>query len=184
MKPIIQIILFCLMLSGQVIAQEVSFKKHYINHTEFGGLFGRVKFNNEYNGNQEMVDSKLSATIQMYNGVQLSNRLSTGVTVGMDWYKTALINPISVGARYDLTKGKAARLYATADVGYGFAWFHDDSEGYNTKGGLMINPGFGIRYGKPGGAAFTIGVTYKRQEVSVTKPPMSNQTERFEERVY
>lgn len=184
MKPIIQLILFYLVISGQVIAQEVSFKKHYINHTEFGGLFGRVKFKNEYNSNQEQVDSKLSLTIQTYNGIQLSNRLSTGVMVGMDWYKTALINPIAVGARYDLTKGKAARLYATADVGYGFAWFHDDSEGYNTKGGLMINPGFGIKYGKPGGAAFTIGVTYKRQEVSVTKPPMSNQTERSEERVY
>lgn len=184
MKPTILILLFFLVTGSQVIAQEKTFKKVYVNHTEFGGLFGRIKYGGTSNWDSEVVENKLSLTMQMFNGVQLSNRLSAGATVAVDWYKTALINPIAAGARYDLVVDKSARLYATVDAGYGFAWLHDDLTGYETKGGLMLNPGFGMKYGKPGKAAFTIALTYKRQEVNVSKPAFSDQTERFEERVY
>jgi hypothetical protein len=184
MKQIIAIYI-CLMLGiGTVVAQDTTeFRKKYVNHTEFGGIFGRVKYGGG-NGSAEAIERKLNVTAQMYQGVQLTKALSTGVTIGMDWYNTALINPIAVGARYDITRGKNARLYATADAGYGFAWFHDDPQDFETKGGLMVNPGIGIRYGKPGGSAFTIGLSWKRQEVDVTKPPLWAQTERREERVY
>lgn len=184
MKSAILILVFFLIAASQVMAQEKRFKKVYVNHTEVGGLFGRIKYGGTSNWDTEVTDTKLSLTMQMFNGVQLSNRLYAGATVAVDWYKTALINPIAAGARYDLVGDKSARLYATADVGYGFAWLHDDLTGYETKGGLMLNPGFGMKYGKPGKSAFTIALTYKRQEVNVSKPPLNGQTERFEERVY
>ncbi|WP_138482530.1 hypothetical protein [Dyadobacter bucti] len=159
-------------------------RKFYVNQTEFGILAGRVKYPNLYNGNQEQVDNKFSLTVQTFNGIQIDERFATGITVGMDWYKAALLNPVAVGFRYNLTKKSPVKLFATADVGYGFTWFHDDSEGFDTKGGLMINPGLGLKYGRKNGAAFTIAMTYKRQEARVNKPVLWDQTERSEERIY
>ncbi|MCE7042130.1 hypothetical protein [Dyadobacter sp. CY312] len=181
MRALILVLIY--VLAGNiVVAQEEPFKRRYVNHTELGGLFGRVKYN--LGGTTNVVESKNSLTAQMFNGMQLNNRLSVGGTVGVDWYKTVLINPIAAGARFDLVGRKNARLYATGDVGYGFGWFQQDSDGFNTKGGWMINPGIGMRYGKPEGNAFTIGISYKRQEVHVDKPLQWEQTIRYEDRVY
>lgn len=181
MRALVLMLIYVLAVNT-VIAQKDPFKRRYVNHTEVGGLFGRVKYNLGYSEN--MVESKNSLTAQMFNGIQFSNRFSGGVTVGMDWYKTALINPVALGVRYDLAGRKNARLYASGDVGYGFGWFHQDSDRFNTKGGLMINPGVGMRYGKPGGNAFTIGLSYKRQDVHVDKPLQWGQTVRYEDRAY
>jgi hypothetical protein len=168
---------------GFATAQEGLFRRTYINHTELGGLFGRVKYR-PYQGSDEVVENRLSLTLQTFNGLQLNPRLAAGLTTGLDWYTAALITPIAAGVRYDLTGKRNARLFATADAGYGLAWFHDDSEGYQTRGGMMLNPGLGLRLGRPEGAAFTITLSYKRQEASVTKPPLWDQTERYETRVY
>jgi hypothetical protein len=183
MKRIIHRAGIMLLIATSVNAQKLPTGK-YVNHTEFGGLFGRVKYINSYNGNQEQVDNRLSLTIQMFNGVQLHRRLAVGATLGMDWYKAALLNPIAAGVRYDLTRKGNVKLFATADAGYAFAWFHDDPEGLNTKGGLMINPGLGLKIGKPGAVAVTLGLSYKRQEAQVEKAPLWDQRERYEDRVY
>lgn len=172
-----------LLLADSIRAQNSVVRK-YVNHTEFGGLFGRVKYPNTYNGNQEQVDNKLSMTAQTFNGVQINKRLATGLTVGMDWYKAALLNPIAAGLRYDLTRKGNVKVFGTLDAGYGFAWFHDDADGYDTRGGVMVNPGVGLRLAKDGGAGFTLAFTYKRQEAHVNKPPLWDQTERFEDRTY
>lgn len=163
------------------IAQEVKLKPRYTNHTEAGGLFGRVKYGNF---GSDVSESKQSLTIQTFNGFQLNPRLAAGITVGMDWYKAALVNPIAVGVRYDLTKGKSARLFGTLDAGYGFTWFHQDNDGYETRGGLMLNPGIGMRYGKIGGTNFTMVFSYKRQVADIDEPLLWNQVERHENRVY
>lgn len=175
-------LLICFLLSGTLHAQKISFKKKYVNHTEFGGLFGRVK--SSYGYMQNTVESKASITAQTFNGFQLNRRFSAGITAGIDWYKTALVNPFAAGIRYDMFKGKSARLFGTLDAGYGFTWFHQDSDGYKTKGGWMLNPGVGVKYGKPGGNAFTIVFSYKRQELHVDKPLWYEQQVRFEERIY
>ena len=181
MKIFIQL-LIVFVTAGTVMAQTEPFKRKYVNHTELGRLFGRVKYNN--GSGQNIVDSRTSFTAQMFNGMQINPRLSAGITVGMDWYKTALINPIAAGIRYNLTKKNNSGLFATADAGYGFGWFQQDSDGYNTKEGLMLNPGIGMKYGKPGGNAFTISVSYKRQNVKVDKPLQWEQIVRYEDRVY
>ncbi|WP_221389717.1 hypothetical protein [Dyadobacter sp. NIV53] len=181
MKVLILLLIIIVTIES-VTAQKEPFKIKYTNHTELGVLLGRAKFN--YGSQQNQVDSRTSLTAQTFNGIQINQRLSAGVTVGMDWYKTALINPIAAGIRFDLTKRTNSRLFASADAGYGFGWFHEDSDGYDTKGGLMLNPGVGMKYGKPGGNAFTITLSYKRQEVHADKPLQWEQTVRYEDRVY
>ena len=183
MRSAIFTIIGCWLIAGSLQAQNhVPLK--YTNHTEFGGLFGRVKYDFSGNPSDEYVENRLNLTLQTFNGVMLSNRLYAGVTVGVDWYKTALLTPISGGIRYDLTKKGNVRLFTTADVGYGFAWLQDDIEGYRTKGGLMLNPGLGLRMGKPGGSAVTFTMSYKRQEAHIDKFPLWDQVERSEDRVY
>ena len=168
-------------------AQETAFKKHYLNQTEVGIMMGRVKadpYAQQGGSGQEIVQNRNNLTLQMLNGIQYSPRLGLGVITGIDWYNSALINPIGAGLRYDLAGKKTTRLYASADAGYGFTWFHDDSEDYDTKGGLMLNPGLGLRIGKPDGAAFTLAFSYKHQEATVEKPPLWDQSSRVEDRNY
>ena len=179
----LQLLFVIILVAGSVNAQDEPFKRTYVNHTELGGLFGRVKYSDGYADNNK-VTSKASLTAQIFNGLQLNRRLAAGITVGIDWYKTALINPVAAGVRYDLTKNKNAILFASADAGYGFTWFHQDSDHYDTKGGWMLNPGIGMKYGKPGGNAFTITLSYKRQNVNVDKPLLWEQTVRYEDRIY
>lgn len=161
MKIVLSLLLIMLSV-GSISAQKVAFKKKFINHTEFGTLLGRVKHSE--GGSGEIVDSKVSMSAQMFNGIQLNPRLGVGLTVGADWYKTALVTPIAAGMRYDLPSRRNARFFVLADAGYGFTWLHQDSDGYDTRGGLMTSPGIGLRSGKPGGSAVTISLTYKRQE--------------------
>lgn len=166
---------------------QTDFKRHYINHTEVGALFGRVRYDANQGWATEpsyQIQNRTNLTLQLFNGVQYSPRLGLGITTGIDWYTAALINPIALGARYDLTGKKNARLFASADAGYGFAWFHQNTEGYHTRGGLMLNPGLGLRIGKSGGAAYTLTFSYKTQYAQVSKPPLADQTTRTEERVY
>lgn len=179
-----KIIYLLLLVAGTASYAQTTKGVRFVNHTEFGGLFGRVKYENPYAGNADQVDSKTSLTIQTFNGIQVHRKLSAGVTLGMDWYKAALLNPVAGGIRYDILGRKNVQLFGTVDAGYAFAWFHDDPEGAETKGGLMVNPGLGMKVGKPGVAAFTITLTYKRQEAHVTKVPLWDQKERFEDRVY
>ncbi|HEV7379912.1 MAG TPA: hypothetical protein VGN64_08980 [Dyadobacter sp.] len=163
--------------------QKEAFKRKYVNHTEVGVLLGQVKYGGGYWGGESFMNRQ-TITAQMYNGIQFDRSLSVGLTIGMDWYRSALMNPMALGIRYDILKGKAARLYASADAGYGFTWFNSNPEGYKTTGGLMLNPGIGIKFGKPDGAVATIGLGWRRQEAKVTKPPFVPETERVEKRVY
>ncbi|SEJ56768.1 hypothetical protein SAMN04487995_5346 [Dyadobacter koreensis] len=181
MKILFSLFISILILSS-VNAQDVEVKNKFINHTEFGGLFGRVKYSN--GSQQNTVDSRTSLTLQTFNGIQVSRKLGAGIILGADWYKSALINPVAAGIRYDLSGRSNARFFVIADAGYGFTWLHQDSDGYKTKGGWMINPGIGLRIGNVNTSSFTLSLTYKRQEVFAEKPLLWNQTERREERVY
>ncbi|MPR34322.1 hypothetical protein [Salmonirosea aquatica] len=168
-------------------AQEGTFKKHYLNHTEVGIMLGRVKYD-PYAGqggtSQNISENRTNLTLQLFNGIQYTSRLGLGIITGLDWYNSALVNPVGLGLRYDLAGKKNTRLYASADAGYGFTWFHQNSDGFDTQGGLMLNPGLGLRVGKPNGAAFTLSFSYKHQDVTVDKPLFVDQTSRVEDRNY
>ncbi|GAA4421417.1 hypothetical protein GCM10023187_57280 [Nibrella viscosa] len=172
-----------LLLGGSAWAQKPVIKRPFVNYTEVGGLFGRVAFGNN---TAEVVENRLSFTAQTFNGVQLTSQLAVGGTVGIDWYKAALLMPVSAGIRFDLAKHprKNVRVFTSADAGYGFAWLHKGSTGYDTKGGLMLSPGIGLKMGRPGNTAFIMSVSYKRQEADVQKPLSGNDIRRDEHRVY
>src|SRR5690606_10709639 len=108
---------------------EGTFKKRYLNHTEVGIMVGRVKYD-PYAGQggtpQHISESRANLTLQLFNGVQYAPRLGVGVIAGLDWYNSALVNPLGLGLRYDLAGKKNTRLYASADAGYGFTWFHQN----------------------------------------------------------
>ena len=160
----------------------------FVNYTELGGLFGRVAYPVMTNGApNEQVDNKTSLTIQTFNGVLVHPRLAVGGVVGIDWYGGALLLPVGAGLRYDLARPseKNVRVFAIADVGYGLTWLNKASTGNElTRGGLMINPGIGLRFGKPGKGAFVISLSYKRQTADANKPLQWNDIRRDEHRVY
>lgn len=186
MKKILTALVLTLLVVS-AYAQEGTFKKRYLNHTEAGLMLGRVRYD-PYAGQggtpQHISENRTNLTLQLFNGVQYSPRLGVGVVAGLDWYNSALGNPLGLGVRYDLAGKKNTRLYASADAGYGFTWFHQNSDGFDTRGGLMLNPGLGLRIGKPDGAAFTLSFSYKHQDVTVDKPLLFDQSSRTEARNY
>ncbi len=167
---------------AQAYAQIPSRRPTYVNYTELGGLFGRVASGA---ATEQVVENRLSFTAQTFNGVQLTQRLAMGGLVGIDWYKAALLMPIGAGLRLDLAHpNRNVRVLAIADGGYGFAWLHKGSTGYEIRGGWMINPGIALRVGKPSSSAFVLSLTYKRQTADVQKPIVGNDIQRDEHRIY
>ena len=178
------LVLACLIPLTNAVAQSSVRRPVYVNYTEFGGLFGRVASGS---ATAQTVENRLSFTAQTFNGAQLTRRLAVGGVVGVDWYKNALLMPLGAGIKFDLIPDaiqRNVRLLAVADVGYGFAWLHKGSTGYEVDGGWMINPGLALRIGKPSSTAFVLCLTYKRQEVDVQKPIVGNEIRRDEHRVY
>ena len=190
MKTCYVLLMLLLVALGQRTCAQVPTTKRtypFVNYTEVGGLFGRVSAPLFANSPDEFVENKLSLTLQTFNGVQVRPRLAVGGVVGVDWYATALLMPIGAGVRYDLARPnqKNVAIFAAADVGYGFTWLNKSSTGNNlTRGGLMLNPGVGLRFGKPDKGAFVLSVSYKRQTVESTKPLQWNDIRRDESRVY
>lgn len=177
-------LLFCASLTAQ--AQD-TFKVHYVNMTEFGGLFGRVMPENNWTGTvRRTVTNRVNFTMQTFNGVQLKPRLAVGATVGVDWYNTALLMPLAAGVRYDLTHNKTKKtgLFASLDAGYAVRWLHADATSYETKGGMMLNPGVGLKIGMRSGSALILSLSYKRQQARVQNPIGWNELSNFEQRVY
>ena len=164
-------------------AQSFSERPRYVNYTELGGLFGRVASGTS---TAQLVENRVSFTAQTFNGVQLTRRLAVGGLVGVDWYKAALLTPVGAGLRFDLARDsqRNVRLLAIADAGYGFAWLHKASTGYDVTGGWMINPGIALRVGKPSSSAFVLSLSYKRQTADVQKPITGNDIQRDEHRIY
>ncbi len=182
MKQLLQLVVI-LVFIADARAQSRLQRPAYVNYTEFGGLFGRVASGP---ATAQTVENRLSFTAQTFNGLQLTSQLAVGGLIGMDWYKTALLLPVGAGLRVDLIRHpqRNVRLLAIADAGYGFASFNKNSTGYETKGGLMINPGLALRIGKPSSTAFVMSFSYKRQIADVQKPITGNDIERDEHRIY
>lgn len=173
-----------LLVALPAYAQKSPFKPVFTNMTEFGMLFGQVRYN--VNTASENVSKRQNLTAQTFNGVQLRPKLAVGSTVGVDWYSGALLMPICAGVRYDLAQPgkKNVRVFTSLDTGYGFAWLHEDPTGYETRGGWVISPGIGFRIGRPQNANFILSLNYKRQEAEADKPLGWNEIHKIENRVY
>jgi hypothetical protein len=182
MKKLFLILIF----SHSLISSFAQFKPHYVNMTEIGGLFGRVVYDIPWSvPTIQEVENRLSLTLQTFNGVQLKPRLAVGLTTGIDWYNTALLMPVAAGVRYDLVRSKKnVTVFGTLDAGYGFNWLQADGTGYDTQGGMMLNPGVGLKFGFKSGSAMLLSLSYKRQDAQVTKPLGWGEVEKWENRVY
>jgi hypothetical protein len=159
-------------------------KYSFVNYTEVGGLFGRVLSGN---AGAEVVQNRLSLTAQTLNGIQVSKRLAVGALVGVDWYQSALLMPVGAGLRFQLSRPSSTRnvrVLATADAGYALNWLNKSSSGYAVRGGMMLNPGISLAFGKPGVGSFLLSLSYKRQTTEVEKPIRWNEVMRDESRVY
>lgn len=167
------------------LASEAQTKRtmSYVNYTEVGGLFGRVIAGAS---GSETVTNKTSLTIQTLNGVQFSKRFVVGALISVDWYKSALLLPVGAGIRYQVIQipSRNVSLFASADAGYALSWLNKSSAGYTVKGGLMLNPGIGLRLGKPDKGATILSLSYKRQEAEAEKPLRWGEIIRDESRVY
>lgn len=164
-----------------MFAQE-SFKPHYTNMTEFGGLFGRVGY--DFISNTQY-SNRLSFTLQTFNGVQLKPRWALGMATGIDWYTSALIMPVTIGTRYDLIHSeKKVSIFGIFDGGYGFNWLNADATNYKTKGGFTLNTGLGLKLNLKNKTAFVMSLSYKMQKAFIEKPLFWQDLARTEDRTY
>ncbi|GAB3894425.1 hypothetical protein GCM10028803_09370 [Larkinella knui] len=179
-----KVVWLCWLFTIPVFAQKSPFKPVFTNMTEFGVLFGQVRYN--VTAMAENVSKRQNVTAQTFNGVQLRPKLAVGATVGVDWYNSALLMPVCAGVRYDLAQPgkKNLRVFTSLDTGYGFAWLNEDPTGYETRGGWVIAPGIGFRIGRPQNANFILSLSYKRQEAEADKPLNWNEIYKIENRVY
>jgi len=143
-------------------------KENYVNFTDFGGLFGKsyqitpnVIQNPSYS---YPVKASSNFTIQTFNGLKVYKNLAVGATVGVDWFSSYQLVPISLGIRntFGDTKNKKVKTFAGIDAGYGFMWLNDKtSPSHEINGGLAISPMVGLLIPTGGNANFTLSVGYK-----------------------
>ena len=158
------------------------FKKYpFVNMTEFGGLFGKNKYQtgaNYYYGGiynpvpqiTTTVENRLNFSMQTFNGVYLTKKTAVGLTMGVDWYSTTILTPVALGIRQNIAQKRVGGtvFYGSLDAGYATTWANDDNTNYITKGGLMLNPSVGFKIPMKSGSAWLINVGYKMQKATVS----------------
>ena len=186
------VLLVSLVCNHAVKAQdekESFFRKHkFVNMTEFGGLFGRVKYQIYYNGwypypypntnpAQFQVKNKVNVSMQTFNGVYLDRKTAAGITIGVDGYGETVLMPIALGIRRNIVQKNegGSGLVGGIDVGYSTIWLNEDNTGYNTKGGLMISPTIGYRLPMRNGSAWLINLGYRFQRAEYEQERQGNE---------
>ena len=140
-------------------------KDKYVNYTELGLLFGK-SYQINYAGSNygQQVEASTKFMLQTYNGLKIYKNLSVGATVGVDWFSTYQIIPISLGVRVSSgdSKSKKVKTFAGLDAGYGFMGLNDKvSANQQINGGLSLNPMVGFLIPTGGNANFIFSVGYK-----------------------
>ena len=171
-------ILFLFFLSSMVSVkaqdkQERFFQKYkFVNMTEFGALFGRIKYATYYGGwygssypDQFQVKNRINFSLQTFNGVYLDKKTAAGITLGMDSYGETVLMPVALGVRRNLVQKRegGSILLGSLDAGYSTIWLNEDNSGYQTTGGLMISPAIGYKLPMRNGSAWLINLGYRYQ---------------------
>jgi hypothetical protein len=177
----ISLILVAVLLSNYAVKaqdeKESFFRKHkFVNMTEFGGLFGRIKYQVYYGGwglpypgsypTQYQIRNKVNLSMQTFNGIYLDRRTAAGITIGVDGYGETVLMPIALGVRRNIVQKKegGSGLVGGIDVGYSTTWLNEDNTGFNTKGGLLVSPTIGYRLPMRNGSAWLINIGYRFQK--------------------
>ena len=154
-------LLIILQCSQSLIAQDNISKKpkRYVNHTEFGFLFGQ---NGEF---EDLISVDLfnSISIKTFHGYQFHRLAQVGLSTGLDAYPNVLFIPLMVGIRGDITSGSITPFYGL-DLGYGFSKFERrffDND-FKNKGGFMYNPVLGFRFKIKNTSSLSLALGYQR----------------------
>lgn len=161
-------------LKAQEEKERFFHKYKFVNMTEFGVLFGRIKFQT-YNYGwypyptsypvQYQFRNRINISMQTFNGVYIDKKTAVGLTVGVDGYGETILMPLALGVRRSIVQKKegGSSLMGGLDVGYATSWLNEDNTGFNTKGGLLISPTIGYRLPMRNGSAWLINIGYRFQ---------------------
>ena len=127
-------------------------KKGYINITEIN-----------YNpGTGSSNSGNYTIGFKTVNGYQLNEHLSLGIGLGIDGNKNQTLLPITADIRGTILKGILSPVI-NMNVGYSLLLNAKNNYYGELKGGLVINPSFGIKTYISQNVAFLFNIGYKMQ---------------------
>lgn len=172
---ILVLVLLCTYAAKAQEEKERFFRKHkFVNMTEFGALFGRIKHQVYYYGwypypsagpAQYVMSNRVNVSMQTFNGVYIDRKTAAGITVGVDGYGGTVLMPLALGVRRSIIQKKdgGSSLMGGLDLGYSTTWLNEDNTGFNTKGGILISPAIGYRLPMRNSSAWLINIGYRFQ---------------------
>ncbi|HLO45878.1 MAG TPA: hypothetical protein VK175_16175 [Leadbetterella sp.] len=163
--------------------KEKLFKFPFVNQTEFGVLFGRVKNNNYYyypsyssywpnpTPNGFSLQNVANLSLQTFNGFQVRKKTTIGLTTGLDMYSSAILVPIAGGIRHIIFEknDNGAKFQASLDAGYGATFANATNSYENVKGGILLNPSVGFKFPTRNGSAWLVNFGYKYQYMEISQ---------------
>ena len=183
-KIFILAIIGSLVLNTSVAQKEKLFKYPFVNQTEFGLLFGRVKnANYSYSypsfssywpnpiPNGYSLQNVANLSIQTFNGFQVRKKTTVGLTTGFDMYSSAVLVPVALGLRHIIFEKseQGAKLQAGIDAGYGATFGASKNSYEDVSGGILINPTVGFKFPTRNGSAWLVNFGYKYQYMEVSQ---------------
>jgi len=141
----------------------------WFNKTEGGVSFGVGSFNtNIVNGIQKRIkNDEIVVTFQTINGVKYMNRLSLGVSVGVEKWQNGLFWPIYGYLGYAM-KPEGNTLFGNIYLGYGIGTRYSTSFYEQGKGGFALSIGLGYQMRISKKLQFIYEVFYKYQALEST----------------
>lgn len=164
--------------------KEKLFKYPFVNQTEFGILFGRVKNPNysyyypsysSYWPNPTpsgfSLQNVASLSLQTFNGFQVRKKTTVGLTTGLDMYSSVVLVPIALGVRHVIFEKsqQGAKLQAGIDAGYGATLANAANSYEDVSGGILINPTIGFKFPTKNGSAWLVNFGYKYQYMEISQ---------------
>jgi len=152
-------------------ASQVKSKKHrstneykssgFTNMTELGALIGIGKFKTIVG---DIENDATAFSISTVNGYLVNPTISFGLGLGLDVFNDGsfLLLPIFFDTRINFIEGQFTP-FVQIDAGYSLGWIVGE-EGANW-GGLIINPGIGLKTFMSNSTAFNIIVSYRIQKL-------------------
>ena len=136
--------------------KEIKYRtKGYFNDTELALLMGE-RFS------QWSPGISTAFSFSTVNGYRFNRFLKTGGGIGLDIYnfEGLMLMPVFLRVSGDLLKLPVSPFYVL-DAGYSFLLSESEE---NSKGGIMLNPAFGIKINSASGNAFIIKGGYRFQK--------------------
>jgi hypothetical protein len=122
-------------------------------------------------------DDNTSARFQLLNSFAVTPRFSAGAGAGFTYYNDPLsLLPVFAELNYALTPGLTAP-YLFLRAGYNFSILTDtDIQADSHRGGLMLNPGVGLKVMTREGLGLHLSAAYNLDRASFSQESFRNET--------